>query len=112
MLISTQIETAGAEATLLEDCSLAGTTEAVCTASVSLSANGKHTAEQTVVTRTGSDVHYFDVPITAGASKLSNLAACTKSDNAAPAATGAVDIIKVLVVPGAAALLAGYNAFA
>lgn len=110
ILIAT--ETAGAQATGAENCVLAGKTEAVCTVSLSLAANGEQTALQTVVTRTGADVHYFDVPITAGASKFSNLAACTQSDNAAPAATGAVDVVKVLIVPGAAALFAGFNALA
>ncbi|KAK5175207.1 uncharacterized protein LTR77_000344 [Saxophila tyrrhenica] len=105
--LSTEAMTSGVRVTLVEECQLSGTTQAVCTASIGVSANGENTATSSTGTRTGTDVNYFQVPITAGASKL---AACTGSDasssgNAAPAATGAAEVWKVLVVPGAAALL-------
>ena len=92
--------------TVSESCSLDGKTLAVCEASISASANGHHTKTKTTVTRSGNGVHFFQVPITAGANKLKGLASCTNSGNAA-AATAITDVYKVLVVPGAAALMAG-----
>ncbi|KAK3713753.1 hypothetical protein LTR37_008239 [Vermiconidia calcicola] len=108
--ISTEAETAGIRATLVETCSLDGTTMAVCSASIGASADGQSTSGTTTITRSGTDVHYFQVPITAGPNKLPGSASCT-STGAAAAATGTVDVYKVLVVP-AAALLAGAGAFA
>ncbi|KAK3721782.1 hypothetical protein LTR37_002947 [Vermiconidia calcicola] len=111
--ISTEAETAGIRATLVQTCSLDGTTLAVCSASIGASADGMSTSGTTTITRSGTDVHYFQVPITAGANKLPGSASCTStaSTGAAAAATGIVDVYKVLVVP-AAALLAGAGAFA
>lgn len=56
-------------------------------------------------------MNYYQVPITAGANKVNGLASCTSTGNAA-APTGVVEVFKVLVVPGAAAILAGLHAFA
>ena len=103
--ISTEAEYMGTKAVLVETCSLAGSTEAVCSASISASANGQEDSTTTVVTKTGGNVHFFQVPITAGADRLSGLASCTSTGNAA-APTGMTDVYKVLVAP-AAALLAG-----
>ena len=104
--ISSATQVNGAKATLVESCSLAGTTEAVCSASVYVSADGKHTASSTVSTASGSDF-YAQVPITAGASKISGLGQCTATAGSGAAPTGISEVYKVVVVPAAAALLAG-----
>lgn len=52
-----------------EDCDLQGTTEAICTATVSVSVDGTSTAITTTATMDGTDYHRFDVAITGGAEK-------------------------------------------
>ena len=98
-----------------QSCSLAGTTSAVCSVSVSVASPGTHTTSTAIVTLPGSDVPFYRVPITAGASKLNGLGQCTATANAPSAGSAAsstnaavatgVQRYKVLVVPGAAALL-------
>lgn len=99
-----------AEALATETCSLEPTSRAVCSVKVKASVedNGK---TKTVVTSTfegaAATDRWFQVPITGGAEKLpAATATCTANGNAA-AATGLSDLYKVVVVPGAAALLAG-----
>lgn len=109
--VSSGISSDGAEVTVSASCSLAGTTSAVCVESISLSVDGKQTKTVTTGTLTGAQLPYQQVPITAGASKLAGATgSCTVSGNAA-AATGIREIYKVMVFPGAAALLAGAAAF-
>lgn len=89
-------------------CSLDGTTKAVCSISVATGNTDDSTTVSSVRTYTGSEVVYGQVAITAGALKLQNLAACTATSSGfASAATGMGQLYKVVVVPGAAALLAG-----
>jgi hypothetical protein len=64
---------------LMEDCSLDGTTKAVCTATVKASASKKTTSSVTSSTATGSNVYWFNVPITAGAEKTASPSQCAKS---------------------------------
>lgn len=52
-----------------ENCELQGTTEAICTATVSVSVDGTSTAITTTSTMDGTDYHRFDVAITGGAEK-------------------------------------------
>jgi hypothetical protein len=100
--VSTEATQDGTAVTLLETCSLTSNTEAVCSFSVGVSIGGQRTA--TASTTTLTKINHYQVPITAGASKLPNTAACTNSPNAA-APTGITDVYKVLIVP--AAILAG-----
>ena len=74
--------------------------------SIYASASATSTGFSTTNTLTGTHVLYAQVPITAGASKMANLGTCTETANAA-VATGRSEVYKVLIVPGAAALLAG-----
>lgn len=70
------------------------------------SGNPHSTSE--LIIYTGTDAFFAQVPITAGTEKLSNLAACTsRSSGAAPAATGTSRVYKMVVIPGAAAILTG-----
>jgi hypothetical protein len=110
--VYSSIETDGGVGTVLLTCSLVGTVSAVCAETLSASVEGQHTEVAATATLKNVAQYQVQVPITAGADKLSGLASCTSTGNAAAAATGAVDIYKVLIVPGAAALLAGANALA
>ncbi|KAK4555321.1 hypothetical protein LTR86_007618 [Recurvomyces mirabilis] len=104
--ITYDTSTAGATGSVAESCSLDGTTKAVCAATVSLSAGGKHTQTKTTSTLTGTQISYAQYPMTAGANLLaSGSASCTVSSQAA-APTAALDVYKVLVVPAAAAAVA------
>lgn len=98
----------GAVATFVQTCLLTGSTEAACSASIYASAQGSSTKTTTTTTLTGNELDFHQVPITAGAALLDSTFAaagtCTTSGNAA-APTGILEVYKVLVVPGAAALL-------
>ena len=66
----------------------------------------------TVTTMSNHGVIFGQVPITAGAGKLMNLASCTQtstptSSSNAAAATAISEVYKLLIVPGAIALLGG-----
>jgi hypothetical protein len=100
--VSTEATQDGTAVTLLETCSLTSNTEAVCSFSVGVSIGGQRTA--TASTTTLTHINHYQIPITAGASKLPSTVSCTNSPNAA-APTGITDVYKVLVVP--AAILAG-----
>ncbi len=64
--------------------------------------------EYTLLTYSGWNIVYGQVAITGGAEKLQNLAACTTtSSGSASASTGISQVYKVVIIPGAAALLAG-----
>lgn len=92
----------------LFECSFEATTSAVCTVSASNVLNGYHTATSTTFTATGAaELGYHQIPVTAGASKLFPSEACKASANVAMP-TGVVDVYKVLVVPGAAALVGAF----
>ena len=93
-------------ATLIETCSIDGTTAAVCSAYLAVTSGGKHTKTSSTVTYSGAEVasKFYQVPITAGVQALSTTTSCTGN---AAAPTGVADVYKVLIVPGAAALLAG-----
>lgn len=101
------------EATLTESCSIEPTSSAVCAYSVSASADGKDQKEKTMSTYEGPQAadKWFQVPITAGAEKLPaegvNRATCTAPGNQAAPTAGVKEAWKVVIVPGAAALLAG-----
>lgn len=95
--VSTAATVDGTAAILSETCSLDGTTQAVCSASISVSLPGTSTATHSQITL--SDINFYQVPITAGASKLPASTSCTNENAAAP--TGVTDIYKVLVVPAA-----------
>lgn len=103
---STATSADGVQVTISESCSLKGTTQAVCTESFSASGSGTSTASKTTVTLSGDQLHYYQVPVTAGADKLSGNGQCTATGNAA-APTAMSNVYKVVVVPGAAALMAG-----
>lgn len=62
-----------------ENCSLEGTTKAVCGATIKASAQGTSTSTNTTATATGTDVYWFDVAITAGAEKTASPTQCAKS---------------------------------
>jgi len=93
-----------------ESCDLQPESTAICSVLVSGSAQGEQTKTSSTITYTGAEASdkWFEVAITGGVQKLRDgLATCTaEADNAAPAATGIVDLYKVVVVPGAAAILA------
>jgi hypothetical protein len=108
--VSTATSISGSEATIVVSCSLDGTVSAVCANTLKANGGGDNINTQETTTLTDIAQFQFQVPVTAGASKLSGLPSCTQTPNAAPAVTGAVDIYKVLVAPGAAALLAGAGA--
>ncbi|KAK5715341.1 hypothetical protein LTR17_016775 [Elasticomyces elasticus] len=97
--------TAGATGSYAESCSLSGSSYAVCVVTLSLSAPGTSTHTKTTVTASGTDLHYGQFPITAGAEKLATATgSCTSSGNAA-APTGVQEVYKVLVAPAAAAVV-------
>lgn len=109
---ATEFNTLGYDASGLatESCSLEPTTRAVCSVTVKFSAedDGK-TGTQDTITYDGAQAtdRWFQVPITGGAEKLPAASAtCTAGGNAA-AGMGVPEVWKVVVVPGAAALLAG-----
>jgi hypothetical protein len=64
---------------VIENCSLEGTTMAACNATVKASASGKSTQSVVTSTATGTNVYWFDVPITAGAEKTASPSQCSKS---------------------------------
>ncbi|KXL48836.1 hypothetical protein M433DRAFT_376628 [Acidomyces richmondensis BFW] len=99
--------TNGASGSYTESCSLRGSTYAVCSQSITLSADGTSTATSTTVTASGSDIHYGTFPITAGASKLASATGSCKSSGNAAAPTGMAEVYKVLVAPAAAAAVLG-----
>jgi hypothetical protein len=67
------------EGELIENCSLDGTTKAVCNGTVSATASGQTTQTTVTATATGTDVYWFNVPITAGAEKTASPSQCNKS---------------------------------
>jgi hypothetical protein len=100
--ISTAATQDGTAVTLLETCSITSNTAAVCSFSIGAHIGGQSTSTSSSTTLTS--INHFQIPITAGATKLPATAACTAAANAA-APTGLVDVYKILVVP--AAILAG-----
>jgi len=102
----------GAYATYIDACEIEGTTKAVCRQTYGWSESNQSGVQTSTSTLTGSDLIFAQVPITAGAHKLAHpkTAACTAISAAAavpafPRQTG--QVYKVLIVPGAAALVAG-----
>lgn len=99
-----------AEVKVTESCDLTPSSMAVCSVLVSGSVEdaGKTKTKDTV-TYEGAEAtqKWYQVPITAGAEKLPAAGATCTADGNAAMATAAVDLYKVVVVPGAAALLAG-----
>lgn len=87
-------------------CTLTNSKTAICTTGYSSWGAGGGDFYSFSDTLAGENVVFKQIPITAGASKLSNLARCTTTENAA-AATGVSEVFKVLIVPGAAAVFAG-----
>lgn len=77
--IATGTTISGIQATVSESCSMAGTTSAVCTAAVSLSEAGESTVVKTTTTVTGTDMHYYQIPITGGANMLTSSASVSNS---------------------------------
>ena len=104
--------TQGAQGSVAESCSLAGTTSAVCAETVMLSAGGEKTQTATTATLTGNELNFQQIPVTAGASLLaaSDAPSCTTTQGAA-APTAAVGIFKVLVAPAAAVAAVAAGAF-
>jgi hypothetical protein len=92
--------------TYIQECNLDGTTKAVCGITYSFDTSGSKTASSTVTTLSGQQVVFGPVAITSGALKLSNEASCTSTSSAA-AATAITEIYKLMIVPGAVALLGG-----
>ena len=97
---------AGESTTYIQACGLDGTTKAVCGLTYSFDTSGSKTASSTVTTLSGHQVVFGPVAITSGALKLANGASCTSTSSAA-AATAVREIYKLMIVPGAAALLGG-----
>lgn len=87
MATATATEIQGYEVTgsVAENCELQGTTEAACTATISLSVDGTSTSTSTEATLSGTDYHRFDVAITGGAEKT---AAATGECRASSGAVG------------------------
>lgn len=68
--------------------------------------NGSKSAHTVSSTLSGHQLVFDPVTVTAGALKLSNQASCTPTSSAAAAAATAVrEVYKLMIVPGAAALL-------
>ncbi|KAK6439782.1 hypothetical protein LTR95_004004 [Oleoguttula sp. CCFEE 5521] len=82
---ATTTSTAGVTVNLNYMCSLGGTTSAVCTETLSGSANGKQTQTATSTTYASADIVVWQAAVTAGAEKLGATAACAS----APANAGA-----------------------
>lgn len=100
----------GGTVTRIQSCSLDDTTKAVCSITTAVELSGKASTVSQVATFTGTDVIYGQVPIVGGVKQLqaSELAACTiTSTGGASVATGFSQVYKIVVIPGAAALLAG-----
>jgi hypothetical protein len=96
-------------ATTIQTCNLKGTTRAICSTTEITQGAGKNLDSTTIGTLTlsGTDVVFASVPVFSG-ERLSHLAACTTSSGIAAVATGTVrELCKVMVVPGAAAVLVG-----
>lgn len=102
---------AGVEAavTITQSCDLQPTSSASCSVMIKASLDGDKEQTSSTFAYSGPEAEqkWKQVPITAGAGKLpAEGATCTANGNAA-APTGMVGLYKVVVVPGAAALLAG-----
>ncbi|KAK5164126.1 uncharacterized protein LTR77_010217 [Saxophila tyrrhenica] len=80
----------------VQTCSLEGTTKAVCSFTTAVELSGKSTATSTIATYTGSDVVYG----------YRSASVYLESFGMASAATGIGRVYKIIVAPGAAALLA------
>ena len=105
-------EVDSAYGTFIEDCKIHGTTRAVCRQTYADSMSGESKTQTFTTTLTGTELNYAQVPITAGANKLAHpkTAACTATSAAAAAPAfprQTAQVYKVLIVPGAAALVAG-----
>jgi hypothetical protein len=95
----------GTAGTARETCSVQGSTYAVCSETVAYSSSGGKSTASTTVTASGTDVHFAEFPITAGAEKIASATEICRSKNA----LGGAEVVKVMVVPAAAiaALVAG-----
>ncbi|KAI0469976.1 hypothetical protein GGR56DRAFT_156149 [Xylariaceae sp. FL0804] len=104
--ISSATDISGTKVTLVESCSLTGSTEAACTTSYGATAGNTKTKTSYSTTYTGdvASNKFFQVPLTAGVAALSTTTSCTDS-GAMP--TGVIDVYKVLVAPAAAAAILG-----
>ncbi|AEO69065.1 0d6956e4-4939-419c-9fc6-a41f88a069f6 [Thermothielavioides terrestris] len=90
-----------AKLTISESCRLKGTTEADCVAAATIEIDGSATGSSSSTVLTGSHVHFYNVPITAGAEKTASATgACTPN----AAAGSSLSVVKVM----AAALAAGF----
>jgi hypothetical protein len=92
--------------TYIQECNLDGTTKAVCGMTYSYDTSGSKSASTIITTLSDRQVPFGPVAITSGALKLSNTASCTSTSSAA-AATAVSEIYKLMIAPGAAALLMG-----
>ncbi|GAP87132.1 hypothetical protein SAMD00023353_2301470 [Rosellinia necatrix] len=87
--------------TLIEECELAGTTAATCTATVAGSAEGQKTTTSATTTYDAASALHFDVAITAGNQKLVN-----PTGTCSGASTRAVALWGLLGAVGAVGVLA------
>ncbi len=92
--------------TTIQSCSPAGMTQAICSTTAITRGAGKPTITSGITTI--RDRVYGQVPIHTGANKLQGLAACAIITGGAALATrGSVEQVYKVLVPGAAASLAG-----
>ncbi|KAK4464943.1 hypothetical protein QBC42DRAFT_294589 [Cladorrhinum samala] len=102
--VSTKSAGHTAAATVEEACSLRGTTEAVCTATVDLSLDKERSSTNTVLTLSGSSYYRYDVAITAGAEKLASPTGQCQPASGSGASTKAVALWTLVGVVGLASL--------
>lgn len=92
--------------TFIQACGLQGTTKAFCSATNIFETSGSKSGWSATTTLSGDEVVFGPVAITAGVVKLSgaNTASCTLANSAA-AATAITEVYKLMIIPGAIALL-------
>ncbi|TKA69897.1 hypothetical protein B0A55_07529 [Friedmanniomyces simplex] len=96
----------GTKGTAHEVCQMHGSYYAVCTETIRLSYDGTKTAMVTTMTASGTELTYGQFPITAGVEKVAQVTGvCTASGNAA-VGRETVEVLKVLMLPVAAAVAA------
>lgn len=93
------------KATIIEECDLAGTTRATCTATLAGEAQGQKYSTSSVLTYTQAATLHFDVPVTAGNQKLANPTG-TCSNGASGLSARAVALWGLLGAVGAVGVLA------
>ncbi|KAK5159427.1 hypothetical protein LTS14_002569 [Recurvomyces mirabilis] len=100
ILVSYSTSANGTAGTARESCSVDHSTYAICTETVVYDVAGSKTTVSTTAAASGTDLAYATFPITAGAEKIAR----PTGKCGTATALGGVAVVKVLVLPAAAAV--------